>query len=75
MTDAYSRLVEHAAYLREGQARAARGEDISEWTEAHPNLETTLAFLDSALACADKITSGVERGMFVAYIDAALKYL
>ncbi len=75
MSDSYGEVAQYAAYLREGKARAARGEDMSNWLKAHPNLETTLPFPDSALACADKITSDLDRGMFLAYIDAAMKHL
>lgn len=75
MSDSYGGAEEYAAYLREGKARAARGEDMTTWLKSHPNLEANLAFLDSALACAGKITSDLDRGMFLAYIDAAMKYL
>lgn len=75
MRGSYGEVAQYAAYLREGKARAAGGEDLSGWLQAHPHLETTLAFLDSALACAATITSDLDRGMFLACIDAAMKRL
>jgi hypothetical protein len=75
MRDAYTRLAEYANYLREGQARAREGEDMSTWTDAQPNLQATLTFVEAGLACAGKISSEPDKEMFIAYLDAALTCL